>query len=41
VKQHLPPIQANLFCPILEMNRRLLGTTIWILYLTRSLKILG
>jgi hypothetical protein len=28
VKQHLPPIQANLFCPILEMNRRLLGTTI-------------
>jgi Phycobilisome protein len=28
VKQHLPPMQANLFCPILELNRRLLGNTI-------------
>jgi hypothetical protein len=25
VKQHLSPTQANLFCPILELNRRLLG----------------
>lgn len=26
VKQHLTPPQANLVCPILEMNRRLLGS---------------
>lgn len=25
VKQHLNPIQASLFCPILELNRRFLG----------------
>ncbi|MBF2026845.1 MAG: phycobilisome protein [Oscillatoriales cyanobacterium C42_A2020_001] len=25
VKQHLSPAQANLFCPILEMNRQVLG----------------
>lgn len=27
VKQHLTPIQASLFCPILELNRRSLGVT--------------
>ncbi|NJO48990.1 MAG: phycobilisome protein [Leptolyngbyaceae cyanobacterium RM2_2_4] len=27
VKQHLTPIQAELFCPILELNRRSLGVT--------------
>lgn len=25
VKQHLTPIQASLFCPILELNRQVLG----------------
>jgi hypothetical protein len=25
VKQHLTPLQASLFCPILELNRRILG----------------
>lgn len=25
VKQHLTPVQASLFCPILEMNRQTLG----------------
>lgn len=25
IKQHLTPNQANIFCPILEMNRRVLG----------------
>lgn len=28
VKQHLTPIQASLFCPILELNRRSLGVTV-------------
>lgn len=27
IKQHLTPPQANLVCPILELNRRLLGPT--------------
>lgn len=27
IKQHLPPPQADLVCPILEMNRRILGMT--------------
>ncbi|MBL1176099.1 phycobilisome protein [Pantanalinema sp. GBBB05] len=26
VKQHLTPVQASLFCPILEINRKLLGS---------------
>ncbi|HEY9616461.1 MAG TPA: phycobilisome protein [Microcoleaceae cyanobacterium] len=26
VKQYLSPVQASLFCPILEINRKLLGT---------------
>ncbi|GAB4158227.1 MAG: hypothetical protein Fur0046_37910 [Cyanobacteria bacterium J069] len=26
VKQHLTPVQASLFCPILEINRHLLGS---------------
>ncbi|MGI0487617.1 phycobilisome protein [Pantanalinema rosaneae CENA516] len=26
VKQYLSPVQASLFCPILEMNQKLLGT---------------
>lgn len=25
IKQHLSPTQASIFCPILELNRRLLG----------------
>ena len=25
VKQHLTPVQANVFCPILELNRQVLG----------------
>ena len=25
VKQHLTPVQASLFCPILEINRQVLG----------------
>lgn len=25
IKQHLTPVQASLFCPILEINRQLLG----------------
>jgi hypothetical protein len=27
VKQHLPPVQASVFCPILEINRQVLGKT--------------
>jgi Phycobilisome protein len=28
IQQHLTPMQASLFCPILELNRRTLGETL-------------